>query len=246
MPSEPDPLLINLRQARENFSRRQVFSTGSAAIDGLLGGGYRTSELTEVYGDSTTGKTQLAFQAAVMVASRGGGVAYIYTEGTFRPERIAKIAASRALEVEAVLSKIYCRRATSVEEQMESVSKLNEDQRLRGCKLVVVDTMSNNFALEYRGEKRMLERQSMLSVYLNRIARDAYINDRAVILNTRVASIGSGTGTNEVDLGGSTLRRFVQGVLRLRRRESEVVVSLISETGETRSVSCRLSDGGIE
>ncbi len=173
-------------------------------------------------------------------------MAYIDTEGTFRPERIAKIAASRALEVEAVLSKIYCRRATSVEEQMESVSKLNEDRRLRDCKLVVVDTVSNNFALEYRGEKRMLERQSMLSVYLNGIARDAYINDRAVVLNTRVASIGSGTSTNEVDLGGSTLRRFVQGVLRLRRRESEVVVSLMSETGETQSVSCRLSDEGIE
>ena len=156
-----------------------------------------------------SGKTQLAFQAAVMVASRGGEVAYIDTEGTFRPERIAKMAASRALEAEAVLSRIFCRRAASVEEQMESVSRMNEDRRLKGCKMVVVDTVGKNFALEYGGEERMMERQSRLSVYLNRIARDAFINDRAVLLTSRVASIGPGAISKEVDLGGSTLRRFV-------------------------------------
>lgn len=38
-----------------------IISTGSLSLDRLLGGGIRTGLLTDIYGPSGTGKSQLCF-----------------------------------------------------------------------------------------------------------------------------------------------------------------------------------------
>jgi meiotic recombination protein DMC1 len=63
-------------------------TTGSQALDGLLGGGLESMSLTEAYGEFRTGKTQLAHTLCVTsqlpVAQKGGAgrVVFIDTEGT--------------------------------------------------------------------------------------------------------------------------------------------------------------------
>ena len=81
-------------QARLSVSK---ITTGSKALDSLLGGGVETSSITEFYGEYGTGKTQVCHQLCVTVQlppERGGlsgKAVYIDTEGTFRPERITQI-----------------------------------------------------------------------------------------------------------------------------------------------------------
>ncbi len=236
---------ITLREAQSEFQRRLVFSSGSGSIDTLLGGGLRTGEIVEAYGASNSGKTQLAFQAAVLSAESGARVTFVDTEGTFRPERLAEIAESRGLDPHAILPRVFCRRATGVGEQVSVVTALNGDDRIRESKMVIVDTVGRNFALEFGGQKGMLQRQSMLDVYLNRMARDAYLHDRSVLLTSRVASVGNESNRREVDIGGGTLRRFVHKVLHLERKGDEVVVSLVSEGDTPRSARCRLTETGL-
>ena len=80
--------------------RKQIIhiTTGSAALDGILGGGIETSSITELFGEFRTGKTQLAHTLCVTsqlsFAAKGGQgkVIYLDTEGNFRPERIESIA----------------------------------------------------------------------------------------------------------------------------------------------------------
>lgn len=80
--------------------RRSVIkiTTGSSALDAILGGGVETRSLTEVFGEFRTGKTQLSHTLAVtsqLPLEQGGGsgkVIWVDTEGTFRPERIREIA----------------------------------------------------------------------------------------------------------------------------------------------------------
>jgi meiotic recombination protein DMC1 len=80
--------------------RAQVvrITTGSKELDKLLGGGIQTMSITEAFGEFRCGKTQLSHTLAVacqLPVSMGGGngkVAFIDTEGTFRPERIEQIA----------------------------------------------------------------------------------------------------------------------------------------------------------
>ena len=246
MPPESDGPHLTLGEARAASAKRHIFSSGSTSLDSLLDGGFGTREIVEVYGASASGKTQLAFQAAVLAAGEGARVTFVDTEGTFRPERLAMMAKRRGLASDVVLSMVFCRRATTVAEQISSVGDLEEDERIRDSRIIIVDTVSKNFAYEYGGQKGMLQRQSMLDVYLNKLSRDAYLNNRAVLLTSRVASVGNEATRKEVDIGGNTLRRFTHMVLHLQKSGSEVVASLIGRGGAERSVKCRLTDLGFE
>ena len=99
--------------------RREVqkLSSKVQSIDDLLGGGFETQALVEVYGAFGSGKTQIGHQLAVnctMPVEEGGfdgDVFYIDTEDTFRPERITQMARGHGLDPDAVLSRIHVARA---------------------------------------------------------------------------------------------------------------------------------------
>jgi RecA/RadA recombinase len=70
----------------------------SSSLDNLLGGGLSTGELTEVAGDTSTGKTQLCMFASYRVASSSSSsssppntVYYIDTANAFSPQRIQEM-----------------------------------------------------------------------------------------------------------------------------------------------------------
>lgn len=99
-------------------------STGCLALDAILGGGMETKALTEIHGEFRTGKTQLCLTMCVtcQLPADGGGasgkVAFIDTEGSFRPERIRPIAVRYNLDPDAVLENIVVARAFTHEHQM--------------------------------------------------------------------------------------------------------------------------------
>lgn len=87
--------------ATDFHQRRQeivYISSGSKELDKLLGGGFETGSITELFGEFRTGKTQICHTLAVtcqLPVEQGGGAGkclYIDTEGTFRPERMVEIA----------------------------------------------------------------------------------------------------------------------------------------------------------
>jgi meiotic recombination protein DMC1 len=75
--------------------RRSIFkiSTGSRQFDAMLGGGFTSGSVNQVYGEYRCGKTQLSHTMCITaqlpkdMGGAEGKVAYIDTEGTFRPER---------------------------------------------------------------------------------------------------------------------------------------------------------------
>jgi DNA repair protein RAD51 len=87
--------------ATDFHQRRQeivYITSGSKELDKLLGGGFETGSITEMFGEFRTGKTQICHTLAVtcqLPVEQGGGAGkclYIDTEGTFRPERLVEIA----------------------------------------------------------------------------------------------------------------------------------------------------------
>ncbi|MCK4669315.1 DNA repair and recombination protein RadA, partial [Candidatus Bathyarchaeota archaeon] len=73
-------------------------TTGSQALDELLGGGLETQTITEFYGAFGSGKSQVCHQLCVNVqlppekGGLDGSVLYVDTENTFRTERIVQMA----------------------------------------------------------------------------------------------------------------------------------------------------------
>ncbi|MBI3841262.1 MAG: AAA family ATPase [Thaumarchaeota archaeon] len=214
-------------------------SSGSDALDALLGGGYRAGRLLEIFGRSNSGKTQIAMQAALCAARKGDRSLFVDTEGSFRPERIEEIARARGWKSDGVLDKIVYLRADSVAEQAEAISRMNSRQLTAPCKLVVVDTLTRNYSLELPGRSNLANRQGALDVHLSEMARDAFLNERAYLLTNRVTFGSKG----DVEIGGRTVEQLVHAAARLERDGTRVKVTLLS-TG--RSASLQIGAAGVK
>jgi DNA repair protein RadA len=130
--------------------------TGSTALNSILGGGLSKFALTDVFGAAATGKTQFAFQSAVMVAAhppnleeRKPLVVFIDCAGSFRPERIAEIAETRGFRSNAILDSISSIYVRSVAEQHEATERIFSNEVFDRCELVIVDDVTTNFTAEY-------------------------------------------------------------------------------------------------
>lgn len=241
-----DLRVLGFAEALEAARSLGRLRTGSPSLDNLLEGGFQEGKITELFGPSNSGKTQLAIQATVMAAARGWKSVYVDTESTFRPERMVEIAESRKMDADATLKRVFSIRAEDVEGQTRILRRMTEDPRVSDAKLVVVDTVTKNFSLEFAGRERTGKRQGALGSYLNRIALDAYLHRRVVILTNRVASITRNGVSQDINVGGVTVERFVSKSIRLRRRGDIVEASLEMPRNGARPVVCRISEKGFE
>ena len=129
--------------ASELYKTRQSIgkiSTGTNCLDTLFDGGIETRALTEVYGEFGCGKTQFAHTMSVMVQKSKeeggleGGVLYIDTENTFRPERIVQIAQAHEMDPEKVLDNIIVARAYNSAHQtliLEEAGSIIEENNVK-------------------------------------------------------------------------------------------------------------------
>lgn len=149
-------------------------STGSVAVDGLLGGGLETKSITEIYGESKGGKTQLCHTMAVTAqihAKSPGKVAYIDTEGTFRPDRIKKIAARFDVDGDTVLSNIVYARCPTYESQMSILEPLAAMMAEDQFRLVIMDSITGCFRTDFTGRGELSERQQRLGLHLSKLRK---------------------------------------------------------------------------
>ncbi len=181
---------------------QSTISTGSKSIDALLGGGIRTGLVTDIYGPSGSGKSQLCFSLAVNCVNGGGQVVFVDTAGTFRPERISEIAGS-----ESVLEKIVFIRTMTVQDQLNAIKKMQDVD----ARLVVVDSLTFNFSNEFTGPGRHLAVMS----YLHELALFAINSDCAVVVTNMVRSIPSEQETRQREYLGNTVSISSHVKLRL-------------------------------
>lgn len=237
---------LTVSEALEIARSLGKLSTGSQALDAPLEGGYEEGKITEVFGPSNSGKTQLAIQATVMAAARGWKSVYVDTESTFRPERVAQMAESRGLDAKAALDCVFSVRTRDVEAQSRALKGMVEDPRVSSAKLLVVDTVTKNFSLEFPGRERTGRRQGALGSYLNRMAIDGYLHRRAVLLTNRVVSVTRNGASQDVSVGGLTVERFVSKSIRLRRDGRFVYANVESRPNAGQTIKCQLSEKGFE
>uniref|UniRef100_A0A0D3HRC7 RecA family profile 1 domain-containing protein n=1 Tax=Oryza barthii TaxID=65489 RepID=A0A0D3HRC7_9ORYZ len=174
-------------------------TTGSQALDKLLGGGIETLCITEAFGEFRSGKTQLAHtlcvstQLPIHMHGGNGKVAYIDTEGTFRPERIVPIAERFEMDANAVLDNI-------------------------------VDSVIALFRVDFSGRGELAERQQKLAQMLSRLTKIAEeFNVAVYITNQVIADPGGGMFITDPKkpAGGHVLAHAATIRLMLRKGKGE-------------------------
>ncbi|KAG8930469.1 Meiotic recombination protein dmc1 [Tulasnella sp. 419] len=244
-------------QAMEKRKAVINISTGSKSVDAMLGGGLQTRCITEVYGEYRTGKTQLAHTMSVMVqlprdmGGANGRVAYIDTEGTFRPERIVAIAERFNLDGNEVLENITHARVLNSEDQMEIIGKLAERLADGHYRLIIVDSIMALFRVDYSGRGELSERQQKLAQCLNQLTRLAEEFNVAVLLTNQVQSDPGATmvfvaGGALKPVGGHVLSHASTVRIFLRKGRGEERVAKLSDSPDRPEgeASYKLSQGG--
>ncbi|MEA1907601.1 MAG: DNA repair and recombination protein RadA [Euryarchaeota archaeon] len=187
--------------------RKEVgrISLGCAEVDQMMGGGFETQAITEVYGEFGCGKTQIAHQIAVNVQlpiDRGGldgSTIIIDTENTFRPDRITQMVNGLSkryddyFDPEEFLKNIHVARAYNSNHQMllvESASELADSLKdtEKPVRLLIVDSLTAHFRAEYVGRGTLSDRQQKLNKHLHTIMRFGDLNNAAVFITNQVMS----------------------------------------------------------
>ncbi|MDG1555224.1 MAG: DNA repair and recombination protein RadA [Candidatus Poseidoniaceae archaeon] len=176
--------------------RREVLKLTSKveSIDDLLGGGFETQALVEVYGAFGSGKTQIGHQLAVnctLPLEEGGfdgDVFYIDTEDTFRPERITQMARGHGLDPEQVLSRIHVARAYNSAHQMLLVDEIKRMSKGLNVKMIIVDSLTSHFRAEFIGRGMLANRQQKLNRHLKDLKQLADVNNALVLVTNQVHS----------------------------------------------------------
>ena len=150
-----------------------TISTGSRAIDVVLGGGIHTGMITNIYGESGSGKSQICFTVCANCAKHSANILFIDTTGNFRPERIMEISGSKL-----TLEKISYIRAFTTTEQSNATKKIIDVRP----KLVVIDSLTSLFSTEYSGP----ERHRAIMKYMHQLAALAINLQSAIVVTNMV------------------------------------------------------------
>jgi DNA repair protein RadA len=190
-----DKLEMGFETATAVLKKRESIgkiTTGSKALDDLLGGGVETQAIVEAHGAFGSSKTQLGLQLAVNVQlpKEKGGLGkkalFIDTEGTFRPERIMDMAKAAGLDPKKALENVFVARAFNSDHQVLLAEKAEEVLKKEKIGLVIVDSVTASFRSDYSGRGTLANRQQKLNRHLHTLQRLADVYNLAVYLTNQV------------------------------------------------------------
>lgn len=216
-------------------NNRLYINTGSQELDELFGGkGIETKAITQFYGPSATGKTQLCHTLCVAVQQLQADYKTIYidTEGTFRTERIAEIAKARGLDPNRVLQNVRCIQPLN-SARLESI--LQQDLPLQlaqenDIKLIVIDSIINPYRAEYSGRGILSQRQSRLSKIMHHLQNIARVFDVAVVITNQIHTSVDGysycLADSDRPMGGNVITHTSTFIVRLKGNSSYLMAEM--------------------
>jgi len=169
-------------------------TSGAKAFDDLLGGGFETQAISELYGEFGSGKTQVAHQLAVNVqrSKADGGLegqaVIIDTENTFRPERILQMATAHDMDPKETLQNIRVARAFNSHHQMLLAEKIADMPKDIGIRLVIVDSLTAHFRAEFVGRGALADRQQKLNTHMHNLLKIADLHNAVILVTNQVMS----------------------------------------------------------
>mgnify|MGYP006291879545 CR=1 FL=1 len=249
---------LDFRSADVIFAQRQNLGrivTGSNMLNEILGGGIEAGAMTEFFGEYRTGKTQIAHQACINVqlpkdqGGLDGKALYIDTEGTFRPERLAKMAMARGMDVKEALKNVIFARAYNSEHQVSILKQARNIVEKQDIKLIIVDSIIGHFRSEYAGLGSLGPRQQMLNIHIHQILQlcDTY-EIAAIVTNQVQAKPDVFFGNPTRPAGGNIMAHGSTYRLYLRKGKGDTrVAKMVDAPGLPEGEAAfKITDNGIE
>jgi DNA repair and recombination protein RadB len=220
--------------------------TGSAVLDNLLNGGIVQGEVTLVYGEAATGKTNLALQVSARTAKTGSRVIYVDADQSFAHQRFNQIApdiGEQSHNIVIFIPEFFLDQTKIIESLEKYVT--------RNTRLVVVDAVTTL----YRVASATSEERFALNRELNRqmayLSSLAGVHNLAVLVTSQVhARFGSSIASVE-PVARRTLFHWPHTIVRLESTAKKNVKRAVVERYHSKNsagMMCylTLTDRGFE
>jgi len=184
-------------------------TSGCVAIDDLLGGGFETGVVTQLFGAAGTGKTNICLQLIIESVTGGKKAIFIDSEG-FSPERFEQIAGSDAKEI---ARDVIVYEPINLEQQYSAIKELDKIVG-ENVGLVVLDSATTFYRLALENDGNIALRRELANqiAHLHRIARKF---DVAVVITNQVyTEIDSG---ELCPVGGTMVEHLSKAIIQLER-----------------------------
>ncbi|HON35288.1 MAG TPA: DNA repair and recombination protein RadB [Methanothrix sp.] len=214
---------------------------GCQSLDLLLGGGFESGIITELYGESGSGKSNIVLQLAVAAVTRGLKVIFIDTEG-FSAERFKQIAGPGAAEM---AKKIMIFEPMSLEQQAMAIREASKIVS-RDVGLVVLDSATSLYRMLLEAEDSRPARRA-LTVQLSELQEIARRHSIPVVITNQVyTDIESNTLR---PLGGTYLEHMCKAIVLLEKAGEGLRRARLMKhrsLPENRTAQFRLTSRGLE
>jgi DNA repair protein RadB len=215
--------------------------SGCQSLDRLLGGGFESGIVTQIYGEAGTGKTNIVMQLAVQAVSRGLRVAFIDTEG-FSPDRFKQIAGVGAKDIAA---KIMIFEPLSLEQQHTSIREVSKIAG-KDLGLVILDSATSLYRVQLESADNRPVRR-LLSMQLGELQETSRRHRIPVVITNQVYT---DIETDQLrPLGGTYLEHMCKAIVSLEkvgngRRRAKMVKHRSQPEGETADFA--ITSKGVE
>ena len=213
-----------------------MISTGLKKLDQFLGGGIKEGLITDVYGSSGTGKTQLILQISLNVLKNGGQVLFQDTTNGFRPERLVEIMGKQEIN-SALLEKIKVGLITNTTQQIQYLSKIS----IKNFSLIVIDNITDLFSFEYSKKEHALEKHIFFMKYMHNLSNIA-INTKIPIIVTNTVGKINDFETENLE---KSISMFTHVKIRLSKNNNERICQVISPF-ENKKFSYIITPSGLQ
>ena len=248
-------LKLGFEVAKDFAKRREKINkigTGCVAFDEIIDGGFESSTITEVYGRTASGKTQLSHLMVVraLLEDKENKAIYLDSESTFRPNRIKDIAEANNLEYEDAMNRIYVARSYNSDHQLLLVDELEkvlqEDNTYR---ILVVDSLTSHFRADYSGRGELAPRQQKLNKHLHQLLKIADLYNLIIIVTNQVQSDpGQFYGNPEKPIGGNILSHGVTNIIYIRPAKAGTWAAKLMDSPSLPQTECNyvITKNGFE
>ena len=212
--------------ALEERKRITRITSGSKELDTLLGGGFESNSITELFGEFRTGKTQICHTLCVtcqLPKKDGGGegkAIYIDTEGTFRPEKLASIAERFGLDPKEAIENVFFARAYNSDHQNRLLMQVCALMCEHKFSLLIVDSATALYRTDYSGRAELSNRQMSLAKFLRNLQKIADEHKIVVVITNQVVATVDGNafgGNDKKPIGGHIMAHACQTRLYLKK-----------------------------
>jgi DNA repair protein RadB len=185
-------------------------SSGSPALDRLVGGGLEVRTITQFYGEPASGKSTLCLIAAVACLRRGQSVVFIDSEG-FSIERFRQIAGEDA---EKIADRLFLFEPIDFEHQGAMIAEAEKVLKAQKPGLLVMDSATALYRTDLergRDSIQMLTRQMIqLLGYSKRYDIPVIITNQVYMDTKKNTYFG---------LGGMALEHISKVIIRLEKTD---------------------------